>query len=484
MSTQDGFRNALNIFRRSAHDIVAYRRFLEAHHIKPSSIRSAKDWDTVPQMGKKEYLSRYPLQEFFPKGRIPPMIYASSGSSGHPTFWFRGVRQEGSGADAHERIFRDMFGLKKEDATLVVICFSTGIWVAGNYTLVCCRELAKRGYSIASVTPGIEMEDIMNTLATMAPHFKHVILAGYPPFLMDVVNEAQKRKIPLRQNLKFITAGDKFTEEWRDSLLKLVGTHDPLRSIASIYGSADAGVLGYETPVSILLRREALVNKEFGRALFGEEAVQPALVQYDPEQIFFEEKNGELLFTTDTATPLIRYNIHDVGRVIPWETMRVMLRSFGLEKKAIKLAGRQFALPFVVKGGRNDVAVTFYALNIYPENIKDGLGDRAVRRFVSGQFFAFNRNRDHEKKQELCINVELAEGVKTGKKTMERVREAIVDTLIQENIEYRKLHAALGAKALPKIKTVPYGGKGFYEHGVRGLVSAKGKKMKMLDATP
>ncbi len=478
-----GFSKARALFQKTARDVVAYRRFLDAHRIRPSRIRTFEDWKKIPPMGKKEYLYKYPLQELFPKGKIPPMVYASSGSSGHPTFWFRGDEQERAGASIHEKIFHETFGIEKSESTLVVICFSMGVWVAGNYTLACCRELAKQGYQISTVTPGIEIGDIMDTLKTIGPHFENVVIVGYPPFIMDVVNEAIRRKIPLRANTRFITAGDKFTEAWRTSLMELVGGRDPLRIVVSIYGSADAGVLGCETPLSTLLRREAGVNKALAAELFGDDPTEPALVQYDPAAIFFEEEGGELLFTTNTASPLIRYNIHDTGKIISFEEMKGVLKNHGLLGRAKAAGMDRLRMPFLIKRARNDVAVTFYALNIYPENIKAGLEDRRVKKYVSGQFFAFNKNIHHNKQQELCINVELASGVRPGKTTEKAIRESITGNLIAQNIEYRKLYSVLRDRALPKLKVVSFGAKHFYDPHVPGLVGIKGKKIKMLQAS-
>jgi phenylacetate-CoA ligase len=476
---EPGFKNALRSFHNAARAIPAYKDFLRAHHITPGLVRTYADFAQVPVMGKKEYLYRYPVHDLFPGKKIPPMVYASSGSSGHPTFWFRGDDQELAGGYIHETIFTDIFGIDKESETLVVVCFSMGIWVAGNYTLASCRRLSAMGYAISTVTPGIEMEDILTVLKKLAPQFKHVILAGYPPFLMDVVTAARKEKISLPANTKFITAGDKFTEEWRDTFLGLVDAEDPLRSIISIYGSADAGVLGYETPVAIMLRREANRSPAFRTALFGEEAILPALVQYDPATIFFEEKDGELLFTANTGTPLIRYNIHDIGTIVSWEEMNALAKKFKIRGDMQAGGSSEKKLPFIIKKGRNDVAVTFYALNIYPENIKAGLTDKHIKHLVSGQFFAFNKDVTRNKKQKLCFNIELAQGVRLNATIQRAIEKAIMENLIATNIEYRKLTSAIGKSAIPQVTLFTYGGNRFHRERMPGLIGFAGKKIKI-----
>ena len=136
-------------------------------------------------------------------------------------------------------------------------------------------------------------------------------------------------------------------------------------------------------------------------------------------------------------------------------------------------------MPFIAKGERNDVAVTIYALNIYPENINAGLASRGVAPLVSGQFFAFHKNVAHYQKEKLCIKVELAQGIRPTQKISERVRRAITDNLIKLNIEYRKLYGTVGPSVLPELKLVPFGVP--YSHaGQGGIVLTKGKKARMV----
>jgi len=57
--------------------------------------------------------------------------------------------------------------------------------------------------------------------------------------------------------------------------------HDVLRDIVSLYGTADAGVIGNETPLSVAIRRWLAAHPEAAAGLFGAQRL-PTLVQYDP----------------------------------------------------------------------------------------------------------------------------------------------------------------------------------------------------------
>ena len=129
-------------------------------------------------------------------------------------------------------------------------------------------------------------------------------------------------------NIKFIWGGEVISEQFRDYLLKAVGkTHEVerLTDTMNTYGSADAGMLGFETPTSIYLRRKAAKNKDLRQDLFKKTNLNPTLVQYDPRFKFFEAVNNQLLFTSSSGIPLIRYDIGDHGSLISYEAFSSLM---------------------------------------------------------------------------------------------------------------------------------------------------------------
>lgn len=476
-----GFLKALKIFKNAAKNVSAYGKFLRAHRVDPSKINTEQNFLKVPVMEKNNYLYKFSWKELFPEGKFPPMIYASSGSSGKPTFWFRGDEQEDTGAELHGNIFTDVFDIKKTESTLVIVCFSMGVWVAGNYTLAVCRRLFNKGFNITAVTPGIEREDIFNLLKNIAPHFDNIILAGYPPFLMDVVCEAKEKGISFKgSNVFAITAGDKFSESWRDDFLKVIAQKNPF-AICSIYGCADAGILGHETKLSIFLRRKSIKNKALYKDLYGDEDIEQALVQYNPEDIYFENQGEEIVFTINTAIPLIRYNIHDIGSIYSADDTKKLIKKYGLEQELKKLKIGN-SLPMIVKKGRTDVSVTFYALNIYPEHIRAGIEDKSVAKALSGNFFAYHTYTDRNRKEELHFEFELAENLKPNKDLEKKVKQSVIKHLLNKNIEYRKLRQAIGEKSDPIIHLVPQSkiSKKIASKISRAMINLKGKKPRMV----
>ena len=60
-----------------------------------------------------------------------------------------------------------------------------------------------------------------------------------------------------------------------------LGVRDVLADIVSLYGTADAGVIGNETPLSVAIRRWLAAHPGAAAELFGAQRL-PTLVQYDP----------------------------------------------------------------------------------------------------------------------------------------------------------------------------------------------------------
>ena len=453
----DGFKNALTLFQGSARTVPAYRDFLEKNNIKPEKIRTIEDFQQIPPMDKENYLRAYPYRDLFPNRIIPPVVSMSSGSSGMPFYWPRGDEQEENGGRMHEVIFRDILRIGSE-RTLVIVCFSMGTWIAGAFTTASCRWLSKQGYTVTTATPGIEKEDALALLRDLAPEFDRCILAGYPPFIMDVVTEARHRHIPIHDlKLNLLFAGENFSEKWRTTIHGLTGIKDPLAGSVNIYGTADADICGHESPLSIFIRKEAAHNQKFARTFFNAATFLPTLVHYYPEKKFFEYVNDELIFTAQSGIPLIRYNIKDRGRLIPNAHVKKILREFGLHNEIRKHNLDRWTLPLLTLGGRSDVALTFYALNIYPENIKAGLEDRAVAKLVSGKFIARTQLTHNGTHQKFILHVELGRRHTSSSRKTKLVQTTLYKHLRTLNNEYRKLCASIGDWALPHIVLLPFG---------------------------
>lgn len=430
----------VELFQQVAATVPAYRAFLDEHGVEPGRVTTLEDFRRLPMTSKESYTRRHPLPDLCRDGVIGDMIAVSSGSTGTPSFWPRSVSDERAIAARFEEVFGESFGARQR-RTLAVVCFALGTWVGGLFTIDCCRHLAGRGYPITVVAPGTDRGEIRRVLPELAPHFDQVVLLGYPPFLKNVIDT---EPLPWADwNVKLVTAGEVFSEEWRTLVAERAGIDDPVRGIASLYGTADAGVLGNETPLSVEIRRFLATRPDTARELFGESRL-PTLVQYDPGVRFFEEHEGTLLFSGDNGVPLIRYHIADEGGVIPYERMLGFVQGRGFKPEA---SGPRN--PFVYVFGRSHFTLSYYGANVYPENIAVGLEQPEVSGAVTGKF-VMEVVEDADRDRHLTVTVELMPGEKPSGEVAQAVGASILAQLLRLNSEYA--HYVPAAQQAPFVR--------------------------------
>ncbi|HEX7843191.1 MAG TPA: hypothetical protein VF469_37225 [Kofleriaceae bacterium] len=460
----------LALFRRTAAGVPAYAAFLGEHGIDPAQVASAEDWRRLPLMTKPDYFRRHALPELCRGGELSAcdMVAVSSGSTGEPTFWPRGLADELAVASRFEQVFRDSFGAD-ERPTLAVVCFPLGTWVGGMFTTAACRHVAAKGYPITVVAPGNNRAEILRVVGALGPRFAQTVLLGYPPFLKDVVDAGIADGFAWRaQAIRLVLAGEVISEDWRDLMAERLGLSDVARDTASLYGTADAGVLGNETPLSITVRRFLSRDPQAAREIFGQ-ARLPTLVQVDPFERFFEEHDGTLVFSGDSGIPLVRYHIADDGGVLPYADLIARLGRMGFDAEAEARRGGPRGvrpLPFVYVFGRSHFAVSYYGANVFPDTVIIGLEQPTVRELVTGKFVLEVRE-DDDSNRELWIAVELSAagaGAPPGP-LRDALAESILAVLLRLNSEFANYVPA--ARQRPRITLWPTGHPEYFPVGVK-----------------
>ncbi len=462
-------RRALTLFESVAATVPAYRAFLAEHDVDAAAVKAIDEFRALPLLTKDNYLRRYPLAQLCRGGELVDcdMIAVSSGSTGEPTFWPRSVADEFAVATRFEQVFHDSFNADQR-TTLAVVCFALGTWVGGMYTAGCCRHLAAKGYPITVITPGSNVEEILRVVTALGPQFEQVVLLGYPPFIKGVIDTGRARGVPWpAYRVKLVLAGEVFSEEWRTLVGQRLGGGQPRLDSASLYGTADAGVLATETPLSICIRRFLAVHPLIARELFGESRL-PTLAQYDPRSRLFETHNGTLLFTGDNGIPLIRYHIADTGGLTSFDAMLTFLAEHGfdpVDELGPSNGWRGIReLPFVHVFGRSQFTVSYFGANIYPENVTVGLEQPPIAAWVTGKFVVESRE-DADRDRHLAIAVELAPGV-AGTETMrQEIAESIAGQLRRLNSEFA--HYTPPEHQLPLVSLHPTGDAEYFPPGVK-----------------
>lgn len=463
-----GEKMALELFHEMAQRVPAYKKFLSEHAIDHAAIKTYEDFAAnVPLIDKQNYLSKYPLADLCMDGDIfhNAMISVSSGSTGVPFFWPRGAEQNEIDTEMLARIY-DAFEMNTKK-TLLVLSFSMGTWIAGTLLMESSIKYANAGNPVSVLTPGIEKASAIDVIKRLAGQYEQVVLGGYPPFAKDLIEEGARAGIDWSQlHTRVLMGGESFSEEWRDYVLELLHSTDPYFDSANIYGAADIGIVGYETPLSILTRRVYNENPTALYEHFGTE-VLPSLVQFDPARRHFEKVGEELVVSSNSGIPLVRYNLKDTGGILAKDEALMPVHD-ELQQKAEE-AGVDLEmndLPFVYLNGRKDFVITIYGVNVYPENIKSALIDPRLRQLVTGRF-TMATMMDDNMDQSFEINVELAKDAAAMIDDQAKVTDIIVEALTRLNSEYRKLHEVVGNKARPQVRLVGFGDQNYFARGVK-----------------
>jgi len=459
---------ALALFRDVAARVPAYRAFLQERALVAEAVTTVEAFARLPWTSKENYHRRHSLAELCREGVLThnDMLAVSSGSTGEPAVWPRFVSDEIGTAYRFEQILADAFAGKTTD-TLAVVCFALGSWVGGMYTTACLRHVAAKGYPLTVVTPGNNKAEILRVVRALAPSFSQLVLCGYPPFLKDVIDAGRADGFDwTKKPVRLVLAGEVFSEEWRDIVCERLGQREPELASASLYGTADGGVLACETPFSIRLRRAIANDPALTRDVFGE-ARLPTLCQYDPFHRYFELDGTELLFTGDGGAPLIRYKILDRGGLIPFETANHRVRGALGKDVSSELANRGIRVreqPLVYVFGRTNFALSFYGANVYPENVAAGIEQPELMTKLSGKF-VLQVAADRDENPMLELAVELLPKVEPSSELERDIARSVQAALERVNSEF--LAYAPAERRTPRVRLYPNADATYFPLGVK-----------------
>lgn len=441
---------AVELFHSAVREVPAYADFVQKRGVVVDAVQTLDDFRTLPVTTKQNYHRCYPLAELCRDGKLPSgdHLAVSSGSTGEPCIWPRRIADEVGTTKRFEQVLIGAFEAHQK-STLCVVCFALGNWVGGMYTTAACRALAAAGHPITVATPGNNVPEILRVVRAVGSHFEQVVLLGYPPFLRDVIGAGAHAGVDWAAlQTKLVAAGEVFDEGWRARLCDQLGAPDPSRTIASLYGTADGGVLANETPTSVRIRRALADRADLVLKLFGQSRL-PTLCQFAPTHRSIETVDDHIVFSADGILPLLRYDILDQGGVITAAEMRSFLRSHDLG--AIEVAGD--AEPFVYVFGRSGSAISYYGANVYPENIGAGLHRRELAGQVTGKFVL--ELVDDAGGSGLRVTVELDRHAESTPELARTVRESIHEHLVMQNSEYA--HYVPEARRAPEVVLKPFG---------------------------
>lgn len=467
-----GERRVLKLFAEMSVRVPAYKDFLKKNKIDSRKIRKLNDFKQLPPLDKENYLKAYSREELCWDGEFKSrnwVISTTSGTTGSPYYFPRQELQDLQYAKVAELYLRANFNIQKK-STLYIVGFPMGAWIGGVFTYEALKIIAESGrYNLSIITPGIHKNEIIDAVKQLGKHFDQIIIGSYAPFLKDIIDEGEEMGVKWHKyNMGFIFSAEGFNENFRDYVAKKARIRNIYKGTLNHYGTVDLGTMAHETPISILLRRLAIKDVELYKSLFSRSDKLPTLAQYNPELFYFEEQNDGLLCSANSGIPLVRYDLKDSGGILSLNRVKekFMVSGYDVEKEAHKarITDTLWNLPLVYVYERNDMSVSFYAFQIYPETIRRALLSKKLNDKLTGKF-SMSVDYDDQGQQKLTINIELRPGREETAKLNRMTRLQIVETLLTESSEYRETHIMYGERVYPEVVFWPYEDETYFKPG-------------------
>lgn len=471
---EKGQQRALNLFHQMAVRVPAYKDFLKKNKVHPEKIKSFADFQQLPTIDKNSYLREYPRESTCWDGKFASkqwVISATSGSTGEPFYFPRQSFQDWQYATTADMYLQTNFDIQNK-STLYIIGFPMGVWIGGLFTYQAIKYLQEnRKYKLSIISPGINKLEIIKAVKNLGSNFDQVIIGSYAPFLKDILDDGIDQGIEWNKyNMGFIFSAEVFSETFRDYVNQRTQLSNIFTRTLNHYGTVDLGTMSHETPLSIFMRRVAVTNQKIYKSLFGQITKLPTLTQFVPEHFYFEEINGNLLCSSFSGLPLVRYDLKDHGGVFTLQDAKQKFLDYGIDfDKASTDNGfgnTLWNLPFVYVYERSDFSVSFFAFQIYPETIRKALQHKSLEKFITGKFTMLVRY-DEIGNQVFEINIEKKPNVKENYNLVANITKLIMDKLTQENSEYRKTRDDYPDRVKPNLVFWPYENETHFKPGTK-----------------
>jgi phenylacetate-CoA ligase len=464
-----GEQKAIQVFQQAAQRVPAYRDFLSKHQVKADKVQTIADFAVVPPTSKKDYISQYPLKDLVMDGDLDKVtvFHYSSGSTAQPTLWPKSITQDFAALKGVELLFTYYWDIDQK-STLLINGLAMGAWPSGETIHAAVKLLAQKGRPISLISPGANMDQILNILQNLDDQYQQVIISGYPSFLKDVADAGSNLGIEWgKHHIKLLSGGEKPSANWQDYISQAFSLERSAHDVLCVYASSEAGVVGFTTPFTDFLR-QYLYQHPQPQSLLSDRSDLPAIVQYMPPAKYVEIIEKEIVVTCGEYVPLIRYQTRDQGRIMaPDQILQHLGSDFASSYQAFEEPFGLPQLPLLTIDGRLDRTITMYGANIYPEQINAILDDPAIRAKLTGRFAA-NKTEDSQAQPHLTLEIELAQGVKADSELQQAIGRVLQDRLLTMNQEFAYIVEHVGPLALPEIvlsnyqsaATRPISGKG------------------------
>lgn len=360
---------------------AGYRAWLEHQGVDPARTTNIEQ---VPYLEKRDVFGA-DLGAWI-TGRGPTGAAELLTSSGHSGAFAVGVtsRAELHGLQVATDAALRALGAGEERSTLLLNCLPMGISVPTTIATV--------------ATPSVHLEMAEELVERFGPDFDLVVVLAEPVFCKEFAERlfAAHGSAWSADRLACVVGGEWVSESWRRYVSGLLGL-GPVQDqgtggILISMGAAELGLhLLFETS-DLRSIRSVLADSGPQRDLFGHHwGYTPTLFTFDPSRLHIEERAhpegvSTLVVTplTRRLLPLVRYDLGDVGEVIPAERLNDRLEVLGSPHRVDG--------PVVACWGRRSAGLVLGGQVVRPELIKQRLfSSFAEAAVLTGRFYLEQR---------------------------------------------------------------------------------------------
>jgi phenylacetate-CoA ligase len=388
---------AADIYRIAVESVPAYTTFIknsakQKKYVYFSELPiTSKDNYIKPALKNEEEVSLY-LNRRIP---LKAKRDTSTGTSGPSTPWYRGVEEQKHIEKMTTYAAKAILGDRPYS---FINGFAMGPWATGVTATLAMNSNSQAG--IAVIGPNIDEIYACIKEQTRIYGKEHaIVVSGYPPHMRAVVDKAVQEVFPLHDyTIIGVVGGESMSEDLRDLLVAQrdengIIMRTGFKQCYSSYGASDLDInIGYESDFEIELRK--LCHKPEHQALaedlFGRNEFKPMIFHYDPLNYYIEsDENRHLYYTcvrNDRISPRVRYDLGDIGKMIPVSEVLATLKKHGVELKNHP----NTSLPLLFIWGRQGSQISFRGCKVAPENLGE-----TIRRLDSEEKPGLNNQVAH-----------------------------------------------------------------------------------------
>jgi phenylacetate-CoA ligase len=430
------------VFGRFFRGSSAYRAYLGAQGLASSEVEAdALPWERIPLLTKKGFYAAKSWRDLVPEEArrdVFAVIRSSgstSGGAGGGFFWPQLKSSAARLAPLYADTLIQTFALR-DKGTLVITGLSMGSWAGGEQFSFMFKSLALRpDLRVVVFSPGNQHAEILEIIEACHEDFEQIIVGLCPSaiFYLERLAQQKGQVLPLAK-MRFWVTGEPFPEAMRLDLQARSGAREP--SMLSVYGSADTGVIGVESPALIRLRQELSANSDWALELGMASRLVPNLYHLVPGAAYYERVADELVVTQWQGVPLVRYNLQDRARLFSWKELRAFMSAKNPAQSAFWENKDLEGLPDVVSvEGRSQGCVFLCGSNIFESMIQESFALSRLETIGSGHFVCWTEIEQGQ--QVLCWQIELKDKVPRPSATEELALKAeLVDALGRQQPEF------------------------------------------------